>query len=201
MTERAIGAVLAGGASRRMGRPKATLELAGQPLAARAVGIVETAGLKPVVVAKRDSPLPELPARIITEPDEPRHPLTGVLAAIRETRAPVVVLGCDMPLVAPALLAHLAGEITEPARLAVVAESAGELEPLLAAYAPAAEDGLVAALADRLPLRDAVASLGPDLVSEGVLRRFGDPRTLAFNLNSPADLERAAELLSPAARR
>jgi molybdenum cofactor guanylyltransferase len=183
-----------------MGAPKATLELAGTPLASRAVRLFETAGLDAVVVAKRDSPLPPLAIPTITEPDEPRHPLTGIVAALREARHPVVVLGCDMPLVPPALLAHLAELVGEPRRDAVAAEVDEALEPLLAAYDPASADALAAALAEGLPLRDAVASLEPYLLREGDLRRFGDPRTLAFNVNSPADLERAATLLTSTAR-
>ena len=53
-----IGAVLAGGASRRMGEPKALVELAGRPLIAHAVSAVADAGLEPVIVAKPDSPVP-----------------------------------------------------------------------------------------------------------------------------------------------
>src|SRR5688500_10381340 len=104
MSERVIGAVLAGGASRRMGEPKALVELAGRPLIAHAVDAVADAGLEPVVVAKPDSPVPDLGVTILDEPAEPQHPLCGIVAALRyaDTR-PVVVIGCDMPLVPPAL--------------------------------------------------------------------------------------------------
>jgi molybdopterin-guanine dinucleotide biosynthesis protein A len=200
VSERAIGAVLAGGASRRMGVPKATLELAGRPLAARAVDLLQAAGLEPVVVAKPGSPLPALEARVIAEPEEPRHPLTGIVAALRETRRPVVVLGCDMPLAPPPLLAHLARLVGESGCRAVVVEVGGALEPLLASYDPACADALGEALAERLPLRDAVASLAPERLGEDELRGFGDPDAVAFNVNSPADLERAAKLVSRRAR-
>jgi molybdopterin-guanine dinucleotide biosynthesis protein A len=197
VSEPPIGAVLAGGASRRMGQPKATLELAGRPLAARAVDIVEAAGLQAFVVAKSDSPLPDLAAPVIAEPDEPRHPLTGIVAALRAAGGrPVVMLGCDMPLVPPPLLAHLAELIAAPGRRAVVAEVGGEIEPLLAAYAPTAKAPLAAALAEGRPLREAVAALEPDRLGGAELRGFGDPETLASNVNTPADLERAAALLS-----
>jgi molybdopterin-guanine dinucleotide biosynthesis protein A len=137
---------------------------------------------------------------VIAEPDEPRHPLTGIVAALRETRRPVVALGCDMPLAPPALLAHLAGLIGEPGRGAVVAEVDGRLEPLLAAYGPVTADALAAALDEGLPLREAAAALDPDLLGEKELRRFGDPATLALNVNSTADLARAEAILSSQAR-
>ncbi len=37
-----------------------------------------------MVVAKRDSPVPELGVPVIDEPAEPRHPLTGIVAALRD---------------------------------------------------------------------------------------------------------------------
>src|SRR5207237_1174148 len=55
-----VGAVLAGGASRRMGAPKALLELGGRPLLEYPLAALQGAGLQPVVVAKRRSPLPPL---------------------------------------------------------------------------------------------------------------------------------------------
>jgi molybdopterin-guanine dinucleotide biosynthesis protein A len=200
VSEQAIGAVLAGGASRRMGRPKATLELAGQPLATRALARFESAGLEAIVVAKRSSPLPPVDARVVTEPDEPRHPLTGIVTVLRATRRPIVVLGCDMPLVPASLLAHLAEAIADPDRVAIVAKPGGELEPLLAAYSPAAAQSLASALSDQAPLREAVAALEPSPIGDVDLRRFGDPETIALNVNSPADLARAAALLSSATR-
>ena len=95
-----VGAVLAGGLSRRMGEPKASVELAGRPLVARVVSTVGSAGLKPIVVAKPDSALPPLDCRVLSEPSEPRHPLTGLLAALGASAGRgVVAIACDMPLV------------------------------------------------------------------------------------------------------
>ena len=69
-----VGAVLAGGLSRRMGEPKAMVELAGRPLVARVVATVGSAGLEPVVVAKPDSPLPQLDCRVLSEPERAAPP-------------------------------------------------------------------------------------------------------------------------------
>ena len=77
-----VGAVLAGGQSSRMGRPKAMVELGGRPMLARVVGTVGSAGLEPIVVAKPDSELPHVDCRVLSEPDQPRHPLTGLVTAL-----------------------------------------------------------------------------------------------------------------------
>jgi molybdenum cofactor guanylyltransferase len=192
LSERAVGAVLAGGASQRMGEPKALVELAGRPLVAHAVGAVRDAGLDPVVVAKPDSPVPDLGVTIVDEPAEPRHPLCGIVAALRyaETR-PVVVIGCDMPFVPPALLATF-GRLADPV---AVARVEGEIEPLLARYEPAIEPALFASLKNGTALREAIAALHPRVVSETDLAAYGEPKRIAFNVNSPEDLALARSLL------
>jgi molybdopterin-guanine dinucleotide biosynthesis protein A len=173
-----------------MGRPKATLELGGRPLISYPIGVARAAQLDPVVVAKRDSELPALDCPVVEEPDEPRHPLCGIVAALRHTEpAGVLVLACDMPFVEPTLLAWLA---SHPGT--VVPERAGTLQPLLARYGgrdlPALED----ALGRDVPLQETVAALPPSLIPERDLGRFGDPELLCMNVNSPDELA-AAELL------
>jgi molybdenum cofactor guanylyltransferase len=187
-----VGAVLAGGLSRRMGEPKASIELAGRPLVARVVSTVGSAGLKPIVVAKPDSALPPLDCRVLSEPSEPRHPLTGLLAALGASAGRgVVAIACDMPLVPANFLRWLA-QIEAPV---AVCEVGGRLEPLLGRYSQRAAPVLAAALAEGAPMREAVAALDPHVVGEEEIARFGDPKRIVFNVNSPADLRLAERLL------
>jgi molybdenum cofactor guanylyltransferase len=192
-----VGAVLAGGLSRRMGEPKALVELAGRPLAARVVATVGSAGLEPVVVAKPDSPLPSLDCRVLSEPSEPRHPLTGLLTALGASAGRgVVAIACDMPLVPAKFLSWLS-EIEEPV---AVCEVGGRLEPLLGRYSPKVAESLNEALAAGAAIRDAVAALDPHVITEEQLGRFGDPERIVFNVNSPPDLARAERLLNRTGR-
>jgi molybdopterin-guanine dinucleotide biosynthesis protein A len=187
-----VGAVLAGGLSRRMGEPKASVELAGRPLVARVVSTVGSAGLKPIVVAKPDSALPPLDCRVLSEPSEPRHPLTGLLAALGASAGRgVVAIACDMPLVPANFLRWLA-QIEAPV---AVCEVGGRLEPLLGRYSQRAAPVLAAALAEGAPMREAVAALDPHVVGEEEIARFGDPKRIVFNVNSPTDLRTAERLL------
>jgi len=95
-----IVAILAGGRSRRMGRPKPGVELGGRPLISYPLEAARGAGLGPWIVAKRETELPPGDCRLLIEPDEPRHPLLGVVTALRAARpAPVVVVAADMPFV------------------------------------------------------------------------------------------------------
>jgi molybdopterin-guanine dinucleotide biosynthesis protein A len=190
--EAIVGAVLAGGASRRMGTPKATLELGGRPLLEYPLAAVQGAGLEPAVVAKRHSTLPPLAVPRWDEPAEPTHPLTGIVAALAAARGrPVLAVACDMPFVTAELVADLAAH-TAPL---VVPEADGRLHPLLARWDPALLPTLRDALAREAPLHELAEELAATRIVEAELRRFGEPARLLFNVNDPGDLERAAAML------
>src|SRR4051794_27741341 len=99
-----VGAVLAGGAGRRIGGDKAIVELEGRALILYPLEALHEVCEDVVVVAKRDTMLPPLAgvADLWIEPDEPRHPLAGVGHALRLAmgRAVLVVAG-GLPPVGP----------------------------------------------------------------------------------------------------
>lgn len=176
-----------------MGRPKPLVELASRPLVSRVVGAVGSAGLDPVVVAKPHTPLPKLDCRVLTEPSEPHHPLTGLLAVLGASAGRgVVAIACDMPMVPARLLSWLA-QLEEPV---AVCEHNGRLEPLLGRYSPEVSAQLEAALEADRPMREAVAALDPFVIESERVARFGDPDQIFFNINSPEDLAAAEEMLA-----
>jgi molybdopterin-guanine dinucleotide biosynthesis protein A len=190
---RPVGAILAGGRGSRIGGGKALVELAGRPLISYPVAAVEQAGLEAVIVAKPDTQLPPLACRVVHEPEQPRHPLCGIVAALRHAgERPLVTIGCDMPFADAGLLAWL-GSISEPL---AVASLDGQLQPLPARYDGTHLSALEAALEREEALRPTLASLRPRLLGEDELARFGDPSRLCFNVNTPADLERAERQLT-----
>jgi molybdenum cofactor guanylyltransferase len=167
-------AVLAGGRSRRMGRPKATVEFEGEPLIARPLAAAAAAGLEAVVVAKPSSQLPPLDVEVWEEPEEPSHPLVGLIAAL-ERGGPVVAVACDMPFVTPEALTALAGRDGAAAPLV-----GGRLEPFPARYEPSALPLLRAALAREAPLRATLAALRPEAIEMDarVVTSFNTPEAL-----------------------
>lgn len=185
-----MGVVLAGGLGRRIGGSKATVELNRRPLISYPLEAVWRALGNVAIVAKIDTELPSLPGAVIwIEPQEPRRPLTGIVHAISLAEGrPVMVCACDMPLVTPELIGRIARADPGGAP-AVVASGRGEIQPLLGCYQPSALAPLSAAVrAPGIPLRDAVAALGP------AQYEVDDPDCL-FNVNSPDELLQASGLL------
>ena len=89
-----MGAVLAGGASTRMGTDKAFIEIEGEPMAARAAGALRAAGAAPVLVVGGDhSRFSDL--GLVHVPD--RHPGQGPLGGVITALGALAQLGGSGP--------------------------------------------------------------------------------------------------------
>jgi molybdenum cofactor guanylyltransferase len=180
-----------------MGVPKAGAVLAGRPLITFPVEAVRAAGLDAVVVAKPETPLPEVGCRVIHDDDARSHPAAGIVAALRAAGGEAIMaVACDMPFVTPELIDFLAGLDAA----AAVPRVAGRLEPLLARYAPASVSVLEAAIERGGALNEAMTELDPQIVDETEIAEFGDPGRMTSNVNDPAELAAAERLLAPGAR-
>jgi molybdopterin-guanine dinucleotide biosynthesis protein A len=195
----AIGVVLAGGRGRRIGGDKAVVELEGRALIHYVLEALHEVCDDVVVTAKRGTILPSLAgsADLWIEPDEPRHPLTGVAHALSLAAGrPILAVAVDLPLIDAATLRAIVGAGAEPGAAMVVAPLVhGRLQPLCALWLPRALDGLDAGvlaaggrateIAEELGVR-AVDGLDPDAF---------------YNVNAPEDLLGAAVLLRGASPR
>lgn len=92
------GFVLAGGASRRMGRTKALLEVDGVPLVTRVVRALADAGAVEVTVVGGPPEIAGLGHRQIPDAWPGEGPLGGIVTAldVRDTAAVVAILSCDV---------------------------------------------------------------------------------------------------------
>ena len=179
-----IGVVLAGGSGSRIGGAKATAQLDGQALISYPLAAALGALSSVAVVAKDGVELPQLDQRVELwiEPDEPRHPVVGVIEALRraEGRA-VLAIACDLPLLTSEVVALIASADADGS-VAVLASAAGRPQPLLARYEPAA-----LALLEKFdtdgPMTEQVMALMPTLVEV--------PAEASFNVN---DLEQLKEV-------
>jgi molybdopterin-guanine dinucleotide biosynthesis protein A len=173
-----LGVVLAGGAGRRLGGAKPSARLRGRPLTAWVGESLAAVCGKVVVVAKAATPLPRLAAgvEVWREPDEPVHPLAGIVWALQRARGrAVLVCPVDVPFVTEASLRRL---LAAPGEVAVA-----QGQPLLGRFGPAALGALQAAVADGWPARVAIGTLDPTVVEV--------PEPELFNVNTIGDLAAA----------
>lgn len=167
-----------------MGRPKAAVELGGRPLIDHVLAAVRLARLAPFVVARPDSELPPLREPVLIEPDGPRHPLNGIVAALEHAGEPLVVLPCDTPFLPAELIAELARR-----RAPFAMPLTPRPQPLVARYSPGLLPRLRAGLAERAAMTELAETLGGDRLSPAELRGFGDLERLFANVNDEGDLD------------
>ena len=182
-----IGAVLAGGAGRRLGGGKASVAVAGRPLVSYPLRTLAAATDRVVVVCKPTTELPDLDAiERWDEPEEPRHPLTGIAHALERARGPVLVCAGDMPFVTVDACRSLLAAAGSGGAAAAVAVAAGVLQPVFGVYAPAALETLKAA-APGVALTATVEALEPI--------RVALPPALVRSVNTAEDLAAAEAAL------
>jgi molybdopterin-guanine dinucleotide biosynthesis protein A len=93
-----VGVVLAGGASRRMGRTKALIEIDGVPMVRRVVDALAAAGCAPVVVVGGDpGELASVGLQPVADHQPGEGPLGGILTALRVEDTDLLVAACDLP--------------------------------------------------------------------------------------------------------
>jgi molybdenum cofactor guanylyltransferase len=186
-----VGAILAGGAGRRIGGDKAARPLGDRPLAAYPAAALAEVCDPVALVCKRDTVVPAGWAWELWdgEPDEPRHPAAGIAYAVERAERPVLVCAADMPYVTAAECRRLTTAFEE-GDVAVVAARGGDVQPVLGIYSEAAVGPLYAAAEAGAPLRAAVMRLRPKLVEL--------PADALRGVDTPDDLNRARG--SPPAR-
>ncbi|MEO8451637.1 MAG: molybdenum cofactor guanylyltransferase [Gemmatimonadota bacterium] len=191
--------ILAGGAARRFGgEPKGLRQVGGERILDRLVTVcVDAFGILPLLVAN-DPAAPSWRPDLRVAPD--RRPGTGTLGglytAVAEASGPVVVIAWDMPFVTAALLRYLCLALPVADAVLPASTSRRGVEPLCAAYGPGCRQPMERAIA-REDYRAIAFHREVRLQIERleVIRNFGDPDRLFFNVNTPDDLVTAESFL------
>lgn len=194
--------VLAGGASRRMGRDKASLPLGRSTLLGTVLERLAPWAGDLLVVARPGQALPALPegVRVVHDRAPGEGPLAGLAEGLRAARHEVVLVSaCDTPLLVPAVLELLLARLgSGPAAVAV---AGGVLQPMASVLRRE-----VLAVAERLlaegrrrPL-DLLAAVQAVEVPEDHLRAVDPGLQHLHNVNTPADLDAARAWLAGAGR-
>jgi len=176
--------VLAGGGSRRMGRPKAWLEVGDTFLLRYVVDRLAPAFSEVMVSFAEPEQLEEpLPYRIVFDRKRSAGPLAGLEAGLLAARNELIfAVACDMPYVTQdfAQMAIVAARRSDAALVRID----GRPEPVCGAYGRSALAAITEALdAGRLKTADAIALLDVTWL-EGL-----DP-DIFRSLNTPEDLDR-----------
>ncbi len=170
-----------------MGIDKATLDVGGTTLLARAIARL-TEVCDPVLIASGRLRLDIDPRLLIHDAMPDAGPLSGIVAALhRSPHALLAVVAVDMPWLDPALIAFLAARIGD--HDVALCETQRGPEPLHAVYGRSALPTAEAAL--RSPdrsVRGMISRLRAVLVPEAEWRSAGFSDRFASNVNTPADL-------------
>ncbi len=187
MTASAVGFVVAGGHSRRMGRDKALLEWDGTTLLDHAIVRLRAVCAEVRILSGGEPRYGERGLPVVVDALAGAGPLAGLAAALAAVEPrPVVLLGADLPFVTVDLLGHLRDAL-EGWDAVVPVPPAGP-EPLCAAYGAACLEPVTEALASG---ERRMTSFWPRVrvrrLGTAELAPFGDPERLFRNLNDPAD--------------
>jgi molybdopterin-guanine dinucleotide biosynthesis protein A len=185
-------AVLAGGASRRMGRPKAALPYGASTLLAFQTGRLASIFEEVFVVAKEPPAFDAGPARVVLEGEAQHAAIHGLVRALEESADRVFVLAVDLPALPAALIRAIAVRSLASDAAAVLPRSAEGLQPLAGVWRrsalPIARRRIAAG---GLSLHGLAEEAGVEVFEEPAWREL-DPSGNAFeNLNT---LERYAAL-------
>ena len=191
------GVVLAGGASARMGRSKAALELRGEPLLRRVVRRLRLALPNVLVVGPLDLATLVLGANVRPDLTLGTGPLGGLHTALRAVTTPwAFVVACDMPFVAPALVCAMARLATEHGDAdAVALRTTHGVEPLHAVY----QRSCLTAVEQRIgtsnhSMAGLLSTLTVHVFEPAEAARYDPSGHSAFNANTPAEWHEAQAL-------
>lgn len=189
----AVGAILAGGASTRMGVDKAQVVVAGRPM----VEWVAEA-LRPVcaqvVVVGRTEPLAGLAP--VPDPGAPHQgPLSGLVAAFDTAGPrPVLVVAVDQPWTRTATLRHLAERVGDLAAVPVVG---GVRQTTCAAYPAGLAELAAAELAAGGSIQTVLDVAAFDPVTEREWRAWDEDGRSFYSADTPEAIEEGLRRWGP----
>jgi molybdopterin-guanine dinucleotide biosynthesis protein A len=195
---RPSGILLAGGASRRFGRPKLVEPLDGAPLFHWPLRALVASCEDVVIVLAPDAAEPALPdgtdrVRFARDQVAYEGPLAGTIVGLEHVRGEyAVIVAGDMPGVSPELLSFMAQRAAAGARKAVLLSDADGRRPLPAVVMVASALVLARTLLEsgERRLRALVEGLDPEGLPEAAWNRVDAHGAWRDDVNAPDDLPR-----------
>ena len=181
-------AVLAGGASRRIGRPKAALPYGTSTLLAHQTSRLAPCFERVFAVVKEPPDYATGPARLLFDGQEEHAAIHGLARILEEVSDRVFVLAVDLPVLPLAAIQAIAAASLASDAAVVLPRAEGRLQPLAAVWRRRALPALRQRLAqDDRSLRALAEELGATVVPEEDLAA-ADPSGNGFtNVNTIHD--------------
>jgi len=181
-------ALLAGGASRRMGRPKALLRFGSGTLLHHQLTKLAPLFEEIFLVVKDPPDAATGKARLLLDATPRQGPIYGLIRTLEEVADRVFVIAIDLPLMASDVIRGIAERGAETAAPALIPQAGGRLQPLAAVWRRSA---LAAARQQvrngNLALHVLAETVGAEILPESEWRRL-DPSGNSFtNLNTMED--------------
>ena len=194
----AVGFVTAGGASSRMGRDKAWLEIDGLAMIEHVIAAIRPVTSSISVIANRPE-YQRLGVPLYQDENLGIGPLEAIRVALANANAArVMLVGCDMPFVTPELF-RLLLKLSDTHQAVVPLDASGRLEPLCAVYAVEALSTVTELIvAGARKVRLLFDRISTQYVSFDQLRHLRGADLFFENINTEEEYNRAVERL-PAA--
>jgi molybdenum cofactor guanylyltransferase len=195
-------AILAGGRARRFGgRDKSSLHVGGASILERQLAALHGVAGRILVVARNPARFQDKGLEAVADLVPGAASLGGIYTALLHATADhVLVVACDLPFLTASFLRRLVAEV-RPGDEAVVPRTTDGWQPLCAVYSRRLAEPVRRQIeAGQLKIVDLLAAanvreIGPDAIAAD------DPDGLLFfNVNSPADWQRANELAASRGR-
>jgi molybdopterin-guanine dinucleotide biosynthesis protein A len=196
--------ILAGGFSRRFGRDKGLVVLAGKPLILHVIDRVSKVVDEVLVVVSSEEQknkfetILEEKANLVIDKEDSQSPLVGAITGFETANAEYsLLLPCDTPLISTQIVQFLLDMCTDRSA-AIPRWPSGYIEPLQAVYRT--ESALTAAKTalkqGKMNMQSMIDNLrGVRYVSTMVLEQLEPDLLTFFNVNTPQDLKKAESIL------
>jgi molybdenum cofactor guanylyltransferase len=184
------GAILCGGRSSRMGRPKAFLPYAGKTIIEHRFAQMSELFSEVVLVANDPESYSQLSVDIVKDIIPHRGPLVGILSALLVSQYEhVFIIACDMPLVDNKLMRSMAQQRHDTDVLVLSHEEG--IEPLLGIYSKRCIQPLEESIfAGTLKAMDFLSGVSAKLFPYNEQDAGAGTLPSYFNVNTPQDYSR-----------
>lgn len=190
--------LLAGGQSSRFGSDKALLPFAGRTLIEYIYNKLSQNFNRVIVVASRDEYSFLKNAEIREDIYQNKGPLAGIYTGLYYSKSQYnFICGCDMPFLSRQYFDFLKNMAVEnPEAEMIVPQYRGYLEPLAALYQKSLLPQIREQITnDNLKIKSFYHQSRKKIIKEEILKKNFSLEKLFFNLNYPADAEKALEYL------